>query len=439
MEITADVSTNIARHWPALGFGTLAQGARDFQSLRTNIIMSDRARSILNPPVGFSGPDLEMDEARADFRHAIWSTRCEIEKGMKGAQIYTPNFAGPLANLNEQWGMRVLTEENMVTYWEDKKLEPAPLLGLDTSEETSHLLSCVRCTEHGSRLEIVEELVRCGLLEQEYLSLRRGGPVPGAVSHCKLINAVPVLRTYINRLEGMHVARTCIFIFKLSVADTLHVHRNTERVISRLREILYGTSFNSKLQCKFEREIRQCAACFMESHTLGTINCGELERNGQGFMVHVADASWHGGYYKLATTACKKRNELPHGPHGDSDYHVAASQILEDTILKSAIAAGVPRGLAYRLSLLIRLGFFFNAECVAYRENPRASIRAAAACSQTFNVGRRNGVEAMVWKQAKINWKCGIVLLFVLSLAMPKAKRWILKKVVQAKTKVLKQ
>ena len=46
---------------------------------------------------------------------------------------------------------------------------------------------------------------------------------------------------------------------------------------------------------------------------------------------------------------------------------------------------------------------------------------------------------AMVWKQAKTNWKCGIVLLFVLSLAMPKAKRWILKKVVQVKTKVLKQ
>ena len=103
------------------------------------------------------------------------------------------------------------------------------------------------CTQHGSRLEIVKELVRSGLLEQEYLSLRRCGPVPGAVSHCKLLNAVQILRTYINRLEGMHVARTCIFIFQPSVVDTLPVHRNTERVISRLREILSATSFNPEL------------------------------------------------------------------------------------------------------------------------------------------------------------------------------------------------
>ena len=46
---------------------------------------------------------------------------------------------------------------------------------------------------------------------------------------------------------------------------------------------------------------------------------------------------------------------------------------------------------------------------------------------------------ARVWKQAKTNWKLSIFLLFVLSLAKPKAKRWILKKVVQVKTKVLKQ
>ena len=112
-----------------LGFGTLAQGARDFQSLRT--IMSDRARYILNPCVGFSEPDPEMDEARADFRHALLSTRCEIERGMKGTQSCTANFTGPLANLNEEWGMRVLTEGNMATYWGKKELQPAPLLGRD--------------------------------------------------------------------------------------------------------------------------------------------------------------------------------------------------------------------------------------------------------------------------------------------------------------------
>ena len=106
----------------------------------------------------------------------------------------------------------------------------------------------------------------------------------------------------------------------------------------------------------------------MESHTLNTVNCDELEKNGQGFMVYLGDASQHRDYFALATTECKKRNELP---HGDSTYHVAASQILEDTILKSATAAGIPRALALRQSLLTRLGSFFNEECIAYRENPR--------------------------------------------------------------------
>ena len=167
------------------------------------------------------------------------------------------------------------------------------------------------------------------------------------------------LRIHINRLEGMHVARTCIFIFQPSVADTLHVHRNTERVISRLREILSGTSFDSELQCEWEQDICQCAASLMESHTRSTINCDELEKNGQGFMVYLGDASQHRDYFALATTACKKRNELPHGPHGDSTFHVAASQILEDIIPKSATAVGIPRNLALRLMFLIGLGSRF--------------------------------------------------------------------------------
>ena len=159
---------------------------------------------------------------------------------------------------------------------------------------------------------------KCGFCKPFY-HIHLGGPGSGRSTQCQLLSIYSGL---------CHV----------SSGETLK------------REILSGTSFDSELQCKWEQDICRCAASLMESHTPSTINCDELEKNGQGFMVYLGDASQHRDYFALATTACKKRNDLP---HGDSTYHVAASQILEDIILKSATAAGIPRNLALRLSLLI--------------------------------------------------------------------------------------
>ena len=333
--------------------------------------------------------DVELKEAMEDYHAALMSARCELEAGMHGAK-YTPTFQGPLAELNNEWAMRVLTEENMSTYKTEKQMHASPYLGTDTSEMTSYLLSCSRCALHSSRLEIIKELVKCSLLEEEYLGLRRDGPVPGAVSHCKLLNAVQIVRMNIHRLEGMHVARTCIFIFQPSVVDMLPIHGNTERVIGHLRDILRGTSFDPELQEKWESEISECAASLMESHTRGTIHCGELEKNGQGFMVYLGDATQHRDYFALATAASQKRHDLP---QCESKFHVAASQILEDLVVKSAIAAGIPRAQAFRLSLLTRLGSFFNLETVAYRENRRAapcmaSHTASMIQKKSFRAGR---------------------------------------------------
>ena len=63
-----------------------------------------------------------MEEALSDYHEALLSTRCENVGGMHGHQMYTPSFTGPLADLNEEWAMRVLTEENMATYKNNKQL-----------------------------------------------------------------------------------------------------------------------------------------------------------------------------------------------------------------------------------------------------------------------------------------------------------------------------
>ena len=342
--------------------------------------------------------------------------------GIGGRLEYKPEWVDPeMQAFANKCRVRVLTEHDLQTVHQEGTIKPAPFLAPNPAESIREeqirlVLSMLRLSENCSRPQFTQACVDAQVLPPIYgqfkFDMQRATAVPGCVSSGSLSNLLPLMRTFLTRLDGLHVGRMHVFVFQ---EDAANPGVDLSERIGEFIQILETHQVPSEIVVAWSKQIKQCIDTLTEKHHYEFLNVQQACVNGTGFLMSFADTPLH-LYATIAQHAARRSLGLP---HGGTELYAALGQMVKHQcdLVNNATLKFFPRDWLARVVNIHTTATLFHVESGAYRDAPKDTFNevlrntlvmtptSPTIWSRSLQICRRKGFIAAMIVAIFVSWR----------------------------------